>query len=144
LIGNRSRYGARGRLSREALYESGTRDDRDLSEWFEREQIGGLVVGLPLHTTGREGTKAAEARSYGEWLTAVTGLPVVYADERFSTAFAESALWAAGLTGYILLGTLLEERDLVAHFGAAYRTYATRVPPFFPSVLKMPTKEPRA
>ena len=65
---------------------------------MEREQIGGLVVGLPLHTTGNEGTKAREARAFGEWLKGVTGLPVVYADERFSTAFAESALWAAGLT----------------------------------------------
>ena len=67
-------------------------------ELIEREQIGGLVVGLPLHTTGTEGTKAQEARAFGEWLKGVTGLPVVYADERFSTAFAESALWAAGLT----------------------------------------------
>jgi len=48
------------------------------------------------------------------------------------------------LTGYILLGTLLEERDLAARFGVAYRTYATRVPAFFPSPLKMPNKEPRA
>lgn len=65
---------------------------------IEREQIGGLVVGLPLHTTGREGIKAEEARAFGAWLVGVTGLPVVFADERFSTAFAESALWAAGLT----------------------------------------------
>ena len=64
----------------------------------DREQIGGIVVGLPLHTSGREGVKAEEARAFGEWLKGVTGLPVVYADERFSTAFAESALWAAGLT----------------------------------------------
>jgi putative Holliday junction resolvase len=63
-----------------------------------REQIGGLVVGLPVHTDGREGVKAVEARAFGTWLAEVTGLPVVYADERFSTAFAESALWAAGLT----------------------------------------------
>ena len=34
------RFGERGRLSREALYEIGRRDDRDLSEWVEREQIG--------------------------------------------------------------------------------------------------------
>ncbi|HEX4590410.1 MAG TPA: Holliday junction resolvase RuvX, partial [Gemmataceae bacterium] len=27
-----------------------------------------------------------------------TGLPVEYADERFTTVFAESALWNAGLT----------------------------------------------
>ena len=65
---------------------------------IEREQIGGLVVGLPIHTDGREGVKAKEARAFGTWLTEATGLSVVYADERFSTAFAESALWAAGLT----------------------------------------------
>lgn len=51
-----------------------------------------------MHTTGREGIKATEARAFGEWLQRVTGLPVVFADERFSTAFAESALWQAGLT----------------------------------------------
>lgn len=65
---------------------------------IEREHIGGLVVGLPIHTDGREGVKAKEARAFGTWLAEVTGLPVVYADERFSTAFADAALWAAGLT----------------------------------------------
>jgi putative holliday junction resolvase len=75
--------------------------DRDAAYFrqiVEREQIGGLVAGLPLHTTGREGIKAQEAREFGEWLKGVTGLPVIYADERFTTAFAESALWSAGLT----------------------------------------------
>ncbi|WP_446222780.1 methyltransferase family protein [Nocardia sp. IBHARD005] len=43
-------------------------------------------------------------------------------------------VWALGLTGYILLGTYLEERDLIARFGASYRAYAARVPAFFPSV----------
>ncbi len=57
-----------------------------------------------------------------------------------STFTAGHLLWAAGLTGYILLGTLLEERDLVARFGAAYRAYAARVPAFFPSPRKMPTR----
>jgi putative Holliday junction resolvase len=74
------------------------RDATFFRQLVEREQIGGLVVGLPLHTTGREGKKAVESREFGEWLKGVTGLPVVYADERFSTAFAESALWQAGLT----------------------------------------------
>lgn len=63
-----------------------------------REQVRALVVGLPVHGDGREGIKAKESRQYGTWLASVTGLPVFYADERFSTAFAESALWAAGLT----------------------------------------------
>lgn len=62
------------------------------------EEVVGLVVGLPVHTNSREGVKAAEARQYGAWLAQVTRLPVVFADERFTTAEAESALWDAGLT----------------------------------------------
>ena len=62
------------------------------------EDVVGLVVGLPMHTDGREGVKAAEARAFGAWLGTVTGLPIVFADERFTTVFAESALWNAGLT----------------------------------------------
>ena len=62
------------------------------------ESAGGLVVGLPVHLDGREGAQAAGARAFGRWLGEVTGLPVVFWDERFTTAEAESALWEAGLT----------------------------------------------
>jgi methanethiol S-methyltransferase len=51
-----------------------------------------------------------------------------------STLTAGHLLWAAGMTGYIVVGTVFEERDLVARFGAAYRTYAAEVPAFFPSL----------
>jgi len=63
-----------------------------------REGIGGLVVGLPVHMSGDEGRKAAEARSFGAWLAETAGLPVVFYDERFTTVQAEAALWEAGLT----------------------------------------------
>ena len=62
------------------------------------EKIVGLVVGLPLHTGGEEGIKAKEARDYGAWLAEATGLPVVFWDERCTTAAAEDALWDAGLS----------------------------------------------
>lgn len=62
------------------------------------EGVVGFVVGLPIHMDGREGTKAKESRVYGAWLTEQTGLPVVYWDERFTTALAEDALWDAGLS----------------------------------------------
>ena len=62
------------------------------------ESIGGLVLGLPVHNDGREGQAAAAVREFGRWLGALTGLPVAYWDERFTTVEAESALWEAGLT----------------------------------------------
>lgn len=65
---------------------------------IEREEVGGLVVGLPVHLDGREGVKAQEARRFGAWLAEICGLPVVFYDERFTTVLAESALWEAGLT----------------------------------------------
>ncbi len=63
-----------------------------------KENPGGLVVGLPVHMSGAEGQKAAEARAFGDWLGELLGLPVIYWDERFTTVEAESALWSAGLT----------------------------------------------
>ena len=62
------------------------------------EGIAGVVVGLPVHLSGKEGQKAAAARAFAAWLSQATGLPVRFWDERFSTVQAESALWAAGLT----------------------------------------------
>ena len=41
-------------------------------------------------------------------------------------------LLAVGTTAYILVAIDLEERDLVDHFGAAYRDYQERVPMLVP------------
>ena len=65
---------------------------------IDEEDIGGLVLGLPVHLNGIEGQKAAEARVFGRWLGEMTGLPVVFYDERFTTVEAELSLWEAGLT----------------------------------------------
>ena len=64
----------------------------------EREEIGGLVVGLPIHLDGRESIKSAEARTFAAWLAELTGLGVAFYDERFTSVQAEHALWDAGLT----------------------------------------------
>jgi putative holliday junction resolvase len=78
------------------------RDPERDAAWFratvEEQEVGGIVLGLPLHLDGREGLKAAEVRTFAGWLGEVTGLPIVFWDERFTTVEAESALWNAGLT----------------------------------------------
>jgi len=73
-------------------------DARFFKELIEAEEIAALVVGLPMHTTGHEGASARAARVFGAWLAKLSGLACVYWDERFTTVFAEAALWDAGLT----------------------------------------------
>lgn len=83
-----------------AVYERRGREQDALyfRSLVSAEEIKAIVVGLPVHTNGREGQKAAEARAFGAWLAETTELPVTFWDERFSTVEAESALWQAGLT----------------------------------------------
>lgn len=63
----------------------------------QSERITGIVVGLPMHASGDEGAKAKQARDYGKWLADVTGLPVVYFDERYSSVEAWNTLKEGGL-----------------------------------------------
>ena len=56
-----------------------------------------IVIGLPVHTSGREGELARLARSWGSWLGSVTNLPVLYADERYTSIEAENLMQGAGL-----------------------------------------------
>jgi putative pre-16S rRNA nuclease len=73
-------------------------DARHFRNVVDQESISQIVVGLPMHLDGREGTKAIEARAFGQWVTEVTDRPVVFWDERFTTVEAEDHLWSAGLT----------------------------------------------
>lgn len=64
----------------------------------EEHSIAGLVVGLPVHMSGDEGQKAAEAREFGDSVATLLDLPIVYHDERFSSKQADAAMAAAGLS----------------------------------------------
>lgn len=64
----------------------------------KEESLVGFVVGLPLHLSGDESEKSLEARAFGAWLRKLTGLPIVFQDERFTSSAAEETLLAANLT----------------------------------------------
>jgi putative Holliday junction resolvase len=62
-----------------------------------QQRAVGLVVGLPLHSSGEESDKSREARLFARWLTEMTKLPAVLWDERFTTALAQDAMIDAKL-----------------------------------------------
>jgi len=73
-------------------------DARYFKTVVEEQEIARIIVGLPVHLSGIEGQKAGEARQFGKWLAEVTGLSIIFYDERFTTVEAENHLLAAGLT----------------------------------------------
>jgi predicted metal-dependent hydrolase/protein-S-isoprenylcysteine O-methyltransferase Ste14 len=49
-------------------------------------------------------------------------------------------VFAAGMTGYVVVGTLHEERALIRQFGDAYRAYARLTPMLIPSLVPVVTR----
>jgi putative Holliday junction resolvase len=59
-----------------------------------KENVGGLVVGLPLSMDGTSGPAAQAARDWAQALSEATGLPAALFDERLSSAAANRFLIA--------------------------------------------------
>ena len=63
----------------------------------EREQVSGIVIGLPKNMDGTLGPSAAKAKSFGAQLAAVIPTTnILFWDERLTTREAQRALHAAG------------------------------------------------
>jgi len=105
-----------------------TAGDRDADAAFFREvvrseEVVGFVVGLPIHADGGASDMSREARRFGDWLGRVTGLPVVFHDERYTSREAAGLLAGSGLTrgrkkeradaiaAQVILASWLERRD---------------------------------
>ena len=57
-----------------------------------------LLVGNPLHLSGKAGTQAVDAAAFAGELGRITGLPVRLWDERLTTAEAQRVLRAGGIS----------------------------------------------
>jgi putative holliday junction resolvase len=71
-------------------------DARRLRDLISREEVGELVVGLPLEARGSEGTQASRTRHWADAIGQALGLPVVYRDERLSSHLAEQRVGPIG------------------------------------------------
>jgi len=57
-----------------------------------------IVIGLPINMDGTKGARANKTESLGRVLEKITGLEVIYKDERLTTVSAQRALTESGLS----------------------------------------------
>ncbi len=96
---------------------------RAVAELVDKHEVELVVVGLPLHLSGEEGSQAAVVRSFCTELEALLAIPVETYDERLTTRMADASkregaaaapdsLAAAHLLQAYLAGrAAIEERD---------------------------------
>ncbi len=100
---------------------------------LREENVGVIVLGLPLELSGREGIAAKKARALGGRIADALGLPVALWDERMTSVAASRALSSQGLSqkkqrgkvdsiaAALLLGAYLEARADVRDRAIAFR-----------------------
>ena len=79
--------------TRQSLDQDADRFRRLVAE----EEVSLFVVGLPIHTDGRESEKSKEARQFAKWLHQETNIDVELFDERFTSAAAATLMTDAQL-----------------------------------------------
>jgi putative Holliday junction resolvase len=102
-----------------------TADAKTIREVVEKNRVGALVIGFPLNLDGSEGPRAQSTRAFARNLAAQVAVPMVFWDERLSTAAVERHLIEADASrkrraevvdrmaaAYILQGALDRLRNL--------------------------------
>ncbi len=74
---------ARGKFSRDA---------EALARAFAADDVGAVIMGLPINMDGSEGPRAQASRAFVRNMQRASALPFVFWDERLSTVAAERAL----------------------------------------------------
>jgi putative Holliday junction resolvase len=69
-----------------------THDAQDLLRALKADDVGAIVIGLPVNMDGSEGPRVQATRAFVRNMEKLTDLPFVYWDERLSTVAAERAL----------------------------------------------------
>jgi len=96
-----------------------SKDAAELLDLCEKENVGAIVLGLPINMNATEGPRAQATRAFARNLQKLTDLPIVLWDERWSTAAAQRAMIEADVSrakraakidaaaaGFILQGVL--------------------------------------
>ena len=99
-------------------------DVKYIAELVSKLDAGEIVIGLPLKLDGTEGQSVEMARAFGEKLSELVKIPIVYQDERLSTVSAQRILIESGMrrekrkdkvdsiAATIILQTYLDKKSL--------------------------------
>lgn len=68
-----------------------------VSDMAKRHGATAIVVGLPLNLDGSSGEQAQKVQAFGRKLTSMSGLAVIYEDERLTTISAIRTLTIQGI-----------------------------------------------
>ena len=83
----------------ETLQRTNIREDLSrISKLAAEKSVSLILIGNPLHMSGREGRQTEFAREFGERLQAASGLPVEFWDERLTTVEAQRVLRQSGIS----------------------------------------------
>ncbi|MGD0532215.1 MAG: Holliday junction resolvase RuvX [Methyloceanibacter sp.] len=69
-----------------------TSDAKTIRQVLEANQVCAMVIGLPINLDGSEGPRAQSTRAFARNLAAHIAVPMVFWDERLSTAAVERHL----------------------------------------------------
>jgi putative holliday junction resolvase len=90
-----------------------TADAQKIVARLRRFEIGAVLVGLPLNMDGSEGPRAQATRAFARNLAPLAGCPILFWDERLSTAAVTRTLLASD-------ASRSRRADLVDKMAAAY------------------------
>ena len=70
---------------------------KNIAEIITNLEAGQVVIGLPLKMDGSEGSSVEMAKDFGEKLSKIIDVPIIYQDERLSTVEAQRILIESGM-----------------------------------------------
>jgi len=83
----------------ETLERTNIREDlARLAQLIAEKSVSLILMGNPLHMSGREGRQVEYTRDFAERLSTATGVPVEYWDERLTSVQAERVLRESGIS----------------------------------------------
>ncbi len=69
---------------------------REVARLVKEQEVGGVVIGLPLQLNGQEGIESGRARDFASDLEKYIDVPIAFMDERLTSVEADRLMLEAG------------------------------------------------